>query len=92
MKNITLYILLFALCSLLLFVACRSGEHTDEWLNNGSVYLCPNCRGGYYVDEVGECENCNGMTSSCAFKYCYDCAREMNVCQYCGVERYFYSR
>jgi len=73
--------------ALLLFIVCQSGEHTDEWFDNGLVYFCPNCRGDFYPDAVGECENCNGMTSSCAFKYCYDCAKELNVCQYCGVER-----
>ena len=80
----TLIALFPALLLILCFLVNCAGE---PWLDNDVVYFCPDCRGKYYVDMVGECERCNGMTASCAFKYCYDCAKELNCCQMCGVER-----
>jgi hypothetical protein len=79
--------ILFTLLALSVLISCNYHSDSNEWLDNDAVYLCPDCRGNYYPDMTGKCENCDGLTSSYAFKYCYSCAKELNVCQCCGVER-----
>jgi hypothetical protein len=71
----TLIALLFTLLLVLCFLVNCTGE---PWLDNGAVYLCSECKGKYVLDTVGECQRCEGLTSSSSYKYCYDCAKELN--------------
>lgn len=64
-------------------IACQK----DEWQDEQGIYLCPDCRDKAYVYMVGSCERCGEMTASISFMYCYDCVKETNACQRCGVER-----
>jgi len=76
---------IWLLISITLFasIVCQK----DEWLDNGVHYFCPDCRDKAYVDVIGACERCDEMTASISFMYCYDCAKEIDACQRCGVER-----
>ncbi len=71
-------------------IACQKWDDTGEWLDDSSMYLCPDCRGNCLFDMVGTCERCDGGTPSISLKYCYTCAKEIDACQDCGVERWFW--
>ena len=81
----------FTLCALLpmlLIVLCFLVNCTGEpWLDNGVNYLCPECKNGPAVHVYGPCGRCDTATITISFKYCYDCAKELNCCQRCGIER-----
>jgi RecJ-like exonuclease len=79
------YELFIIIVMLLLFLNCNKID--GEWFDNGLNYLCPECRDKGFLTTIGTCQRCGGMTSSISFKYCYDCAKELNRCQCCGVER-----
>jgi hypothetical protein len=75
-------IIVFSLAHLFLFIACDR-----VWLDNGTSYLCPECKykGVYYM--AGECELCHCETGTVSYKYCYDCAKALDCCQMCGIKR-----
>ena len=72
--------LLIILC---FFVNCAG----EPWLDNGANYLCPECKDKLVLYMDGECERCDATTGTISYKYCYDCAKELNCCQMCGIER-----
>jgi len=78
-------IAIFPLIILLLILNC-SGKSV-EWLDSGYNYLCSDCRYKMWYDMLGECEHCGGMTESISFKYCYGCAKELDLCQMYGAQR-----
>jgi len=72
----------------LLLVLCFLVNCTGEpWLDNGANYLCPECKYLPVWYMLGECERCGAEISTISYKYCYDCAKELNCCQMCGIER-----
>ena len=75
----TSLIFLLALCFLL---DCAS----DGWLDDGQKYLCSECK-NVYASELAPCVHCS--VNSTPYQYCYDCAKELNLCQLCGKERWF---
>lgn len=79
MKRIIPYILLLTMS---LFTTCGK-----LWLDDGVSYLCPehmDLADAHYL-ELAPCAECHeNMTR---FMYCYDCAKELGRCQYCGIER-----
>jgi hypothetical protein len=81
-------ILLIALCAVGILVNCVYKTFDDNWLDNGSSYLCSDCRKLGFICMIGECSRCGDMTASAAFKYCYDCAKELDCCQHCGRSRW----
>ena len=83
-RRITLCALLPALLIVLCFLVNCTGE---PWVDDGNRYLCPECKHRLVLWEIGSCERCGATTGTIANKYCYDCAKELNCCQRCGVER-----
>ena len=72
----------------LLLILCFLVNCTGEpWLDNGANYLCPECKYKLVLFMDGECERCGATTGTISYKYCYDCAKELNCCQMCGIER-----
>ena len=69
----------------LLFLNCVS--EGESWSDDGHLYQCPECQGKPFLHAIGECERCGDMTVSISLKYYYDCAKELNCCQRCGIER-----
>lgn len=84
--NMTVNRLLFVIVVSALFVltGCHWG---DGWLDDGYTYLCPECRGALVYMMLGECEHCGEYNTSCSYKYCYSCAKYLDCCQMCGIER-----
>jgi len=80
------FVLLLALCFL---TSCVERMGDDGWLDSGRHYFCPDCQGRAHLDAIGTCSRCGDMTSSISFKYCYECAKELDRCQYCGRPRWF---
>lgn len=76
--------------TLLASFACQKWADTGEWQDDGIHYFCPDCQDGAYFDMVGTCARCGGGTPSISHKYCYDCAKEIDACQWCGKERWFW--
>jgi len=80
-------LLIFSLTLIGLFVACEHG-FLDGWLDDDGIsYLCPLCREKGVDTGRGTCERCGAHTIPMCYKYCYDCAKELDCCQYCGIER-----
>ncbi|NOR17738.1 hypothetical protein GQ543_08540 [candidate division WOR-3 bacterium] len=65
---------------MLFFVNCTR----DGWYDDGSKYLCSDCK-DTYASELAPCIHC-GINYT-PYVYCYDCAKELNYCQLCGRER-----
>ena len=55
----------------------------DGWYDDGSMYLCPECKDHPYFQLGDICERCGAGTNVNPLKYCYDCAIELNSCQCC---------
>ncbi len=74
--------------STLLLILCFLINCTGEpWVDDGNRYLCPECKDRLVLCAIGSCERCGAQTSTVSYKYCYDCAKELNCCQMCGIER-----
>jgi|GEM_PF-1590873 len=78
------------LCLVCIFIclclSCNS-DRDKNWFDNGATYMCYEYSQLGYPQMIGTCQRCGGMTASYAFLYCYDCAKKLNRCQHCGVER-----
>ncbi|MFP4055041.1 MAG: YbhB/YbcL family Raf kinase inhibitor-like protein [Phycisphaerae bacterium] len=48
--------------------------------------LCKTCAGKMYIMSVGECEECDGHTSSGAHKLCKACSMKLNECEHCRAK------
>lgn len=83
-RRITLIALIPTLLLVLCFLVNCIGE---GWLDDGSNYLCSECRELGALCALGSCERCGTEVSTISYKYCYDCTKELNCCQRCGVER-----
>jgi hypothetical protein len=81
----TRYPLLLFCAFIILFLFTECGGN-GEWHDNGVTYFCPDCQDKMWAPAIGECEHCGDTTSSISFKYCYDCAKELNRCQMCGAK------
>jgi hypothetical protein len=73
-----------ALLIILCFLVNCIGE---QWVDDGKRYLCPECKNLRALCVLGSCERCGTAISTISYKYCYDCAKELNCCQRCGIER-----
>ena len=81
-------IVLIALFPTLLIVLCFLVNCTSEpWVDDGNRYLCPECKDSPFLQLGDICERCGAGTDVNPLKYCYDCAKELNCCQRCGIER-----
>ena len=79
---------LIALLPTLLLVLCFLVNCTGEpWVDDGNRYLCPECKYKPVLHALGSCERCGAEISTISYKYCCDCAKELNCCQRCGIER-----
>ncbi len=47
--------------------------------------LCGKCKGRTYVQALGKCTRCAGMTSSSGYKLCRKCGEKAGQCQACLV-------
>ena len=45
--------------------------------------LCAQCKDNMYVANVGQCVECQGHTSSGAFKLCKACSARLSQCEHC---------
>lgn len=57
------------------FLAAAAGQAGAE--------LCPNCKGKSYIKNLGQCVECESITTSGAFKLCMKCSRKLNQCEHC---------
>jgi hypothetical protein len=80
----TLIALLPTLLLILCFLVNCAGE---PWLDDGTNYLCPECKHSHTLPALSSCERCGATIGTISYKYCYDCAKELNCCQCCGIER-----
>ena len=87
MKKTRFFIFVFPLLLLLITLYFLTNCTSIGWLDDGSRFLCPECKDKYVLLAIGTCEKCEGSTSSVSYKYCYDCAKEMNKCQMCRRNR-----
>ena len=80
MKCLTMFLIVVLITPALLFAQISWTEHpiAPDYNNPWSVFG---------VDMDGECERCGATTGTISYKYCYDCAKELNCCQMCGIER-----
>jgi hypothetical protein len=79
-------IALVFLCAGCLVLFCS--HNGGDWLDMpGITYRCPGCADDAVVHAIGECDRCGGVTTSMSYKYCYDCAKELDCCQMCGMPR-----
>ena len=69
--------------TLLASIACQK----DPWLDDQGFYLCPDCQDKAYVYLAGTCERCGETIASASLRFCYDCAKEIDMCQRCGIAR-----
>jgi len=47
--------------------------------------LCGKCKGRMYVQALGKCTRCTGMTSSSGYKLCRKCGEKAGQCQVCLI-------
>ena len=45
--------------------------------------LCPPCRTRSYTKDIGECKECDGMTTSGQFQLCLSCSEKLHQCEHC---------
>lgn len=69
---------------LLLIVCLIENCSSEQWLDDGEKYLCPQCR-DIYASELAPCQHC--AINPTPYTYCYDCAKELNRCQLCGQSK-----
>jgi hypothetical protein len=74
-------VMLVALCFL---IHCLN---RDTWFDDGEKYLCPECKYLEYYDYGAYCERCQESIPYSPVDYCYQCAKELDICQRCGRER-----
>ena len=82
----TLIALFPALLIVLCFLVNCIGE---QWFDDGEKYLCPECKYRQFYDYGFICERCGASIPYSPVIYCYDCAKELNCCQRCGIERWW---
>ena len=89
MKRIAAACTVFIILLSLMFLSCAQNNNVnDDWHDDGmSLYVCPQCYGAVLLPAEGECERCGATTRTIYYKYCYDCAKELNCCQRCGKKR-----
>jgi len=59
----------------------------DTWFDDGEKYLCPECKYLNYYDYGVYCARCHASIPCSPVDYCYDCAKELGICQRCGRKR-----
>jgi inhibitor of cysteine peptidase len=48
--------------------------------------LCPKCKDGVYIQNIGTCVVCGGTTASGAFKLCRACSAKLGECEHCRAK------
>ncbi|MBA7606496.1 hypothetical protein ES703_13645 [subsurface metagenome] len=82
MKKILIASLVFIVL-VLIYLSCQKGN--DGWYDDGSKYLCNECK-DIYVSELVPCEYCNKNPTP--YRLCYECAKKLNQCQFCRKRRF----
>jgi hypothetical protein len=80
------FVLIPALVILLMTSLCITRQ-SDDWMDDGVRYLCPQCQLAVTFPCVGNCTLCGEEIGTISYKYCYDCSKYLGCCQMCGVER-----
>ena len=78
-------IVIFVFIILLLLVSCSRQKVNDGWYDDGSKYLCNECK-DVYASELVPCEYCN--KNDTPYRLCYECAKILNQCQNCRKNRF----
>lgn len=79
-------VLILFVCITLLISTCSQARN-DDWVDDGKHYLCSECWDKQVLAQLGVCKGCGDTISTISYQYCYDCAKERDCCQCCGVER-----
>ncbi len=82
MKKILIASLVFIVL-VLIYLSCQKGN--DGWYDDGSKYLCNECK-DIYVSELVPCEYCNKNPTP--YRLCYECSKILNQCQNCRKNRF----
>lgn len=83
MKKILIASLVFIVLVLLVFSSCQKGN--DGWYDDGTKYLCSECK-DIYASELIPCEYCNKNPTP--YRLCYECSKILNQCQNCRKNRF----
>ena len=78
---------LLGLLTLLLVLCFLVNCIGEQWFDDGEKYLCPECKYRQFYDYGFICERCGASIPYSPVIYCYDCAKELNCCQRCGIEK-----